>query len=175
MKKFSALILVLLLCLSSVSFAAGASIRLYENSDIFDVRLVLPDGASELPERSNRELGITAIQKEGLASVSVSIAASEIYAGRNMKDFSESEMEEMRNIVGAPYDDPIFSTEVTPSGNVYLHLCSNEADEIDSIFTVYEGYFVELIQYNDDFSALSEQDLYFCLELLYNISFVPVQ
>ena len=42
---------------------------------------------------------------------------------------------------------------------------------IDSLFTIYEGYFVELIQYHDDYSEQTDADDDFARTLLYGIEF----
>ena len=42
---------------------------------------------------------------------------------------------------------------------------------MDSLFTIYEGYFVELIQYHDDYSQQTEADDDFARSLLYGIAF----
>ena len=60
---------------------------------------------------------------------------------------------------------PESSTKIPPSppkphrrGNLYLFVSSNDESDIDSLFTIYEGYFVELIQYHDDYSEQTDAD-----------------
>ena len=72
---------------------------------------------------------------------------------------------------GEQYENPNFATETSPEGNLYLFVSSNDESDIDSLFTIYEGYFVELIQYHEDFSEQTEADDDFARSLLYGIEF----
>ena len=88
-----------------------------------------------------------------------------------MADLSEEELDELRALAGAQYEDPVFATETSPEGNLYLFVSSNEESDVDSLFTIYQGYFVELIQHHDDYSEQTEADDDFCRSLLYGIEF----
>ena len=103
------------------------------------------------------------------ADVVISIAPSELYVGRSMADLSEEELDELRSIAGEQYENPTFAT--SPEGNLYLFVSSNDESDIDSLFTIYEGYFVELIQYHDDYSEQTDADDDFARSLLYGIEF----
>ena len=105
------------------------------------------------------------------ADVVISIAPSELYVGRSMADLSEEELDELRSIAGEQYENPTFATETSPEGNLYLFVSSNDESDIDSLFTIYEGYFVELIQYHDDYSEQTDADDDFARSLLYGIEF----
>ena len=104
-------------------------------------------------------------------SAAKSIAPSELYVGRSMADLSEEELDELRSIAGEQYENPTFATETSPEGNLYLFVSSNDESDIDSLFTIYEGYFVELIQYHDDYSEQTDADDDFARSLLYGIEF----
>ena len=71
------------------------------------------------------------------------------------------------------YDDAQTSIEVTPSGNKYIHVTTDVG--MGSIFTLYMGYFVELTQWHEDYSELTDADYAFMQQLLYNITFQPLQ
>ena len=94
-----------------------------------------------------------------------------LYVGRSMADLSEEELDELRSIAGEQYENPTFATETSPEGNLYLFVSSNDESDIDSLFTIYEGYFVELIQYHDDYSEQTDADDDFARSLLYGIEF----
>ena len=86
---------------------------------------------------------------------------------------TEEQQLQYGQMVGAMFENPEIHLDVTPSGNMYLHICSNEASDIDTIFTLYKGYFVELIQFSgEDFAPLTEEDKAFCLSLLHGIEFI---
>ena len=72
---------------------------------------------------------------------------------------------------GEQYENPAFATETSPEGNLYLFVSSNDESDIESLFTIYEGYFVELIQYHDDYSEQTDEDDDFARSLLYGIEF----
>lgn len=105
------------------------------------------------------------------ADVVISIAPSELYVDRSMADLTEEELDELRAIAGEQYENPSFATETSPEGNLYLFVSSNDESDIDSLFTIYEGYFVELIQYHEDYSEQTDADDDFARSLLYGIEF----
>ena len=45
---------------------------------------------------------------------------------------------------------------------------------MDSIFTLYDGFFVELTQWHENYAELSEKDYAFMQQLLYNLEFIPL-
>ena len=172
-KKFAA-ILACLLALTMCVGAVAETVKLPENTNRFDITLTLPEGATLLSTEQSGEYTQSRVQKSGLADVVIGLAPSEEYAERSMNDFSADEIELLKTVAGEQYNNPLFEVETTPSGNSYLHMCSNEANDIDSIFTVYKGYFVELTQQHEDFRALTEADNAFMLDLLHGIEFVDV-
>ena len=107
------------------------------------------------------------------ASVFLSIAPSEIDSELSLADLTEEQQLQYGQMVGEMFVNPEIHLDTTPSGNLYLHVCSNEASDIDTIFTIYKGYFVELIQFSgEDFAPLTEEDKAFCLSLLHGIEFI---
>ena len=111
------------------------------------------------------------VHSEEHADVVISIAPSELYVDRSMADLTEEELDELRAIAGEQYENPSFATETSPEGNLYLFVSSNDESDIDSLFTIYEGYFVELIQYHEDYSEQTDADDDFARSLLYGIEF----
>ncbi len=105
------------------------------------------------------------------ADVVISIAPSDVFAGRSMSDLTQEELEYLQEVAGSQFENPTFATETSPEGNLYLFVCSNDEWDVDSLFTIYQGYFVELIQYHDDFAEQTEADDEFCRSLLYGIEF----
>ena len=110
------------------------------------------------------------------AKVNLRIMPSEIDNELSLADLSEEEQMQYGQMVGEMFENPEIHLDTTPSGNLYLHVCSNEASDIDTIFTIYKGCFVELIQFSgDDFAQLSEEDAVFCLSVLHGIEFVSAE
>ena len=177
MKKFLSILLVLCLLLSASSALAqtvttelmklenGVTIVLHH-----DDTLQISSAEIDLPN-----YGFWLIENGQNAAVSLNIAPSEIDGELSLGDLTEEQQLQYAQQVGEMFDNPEIHLDTTPSGNKYLHVCSNEEDDIDTIFTIYKGCFVELIQYNDNFAQLTAEDASFCLSILHGIEFVAAE
>ena len=118
--------------------------------------------------------GVIAIyaEKEGLAPVMIGIAADDLVDGVSMSDLSEEEMETLRSMAGDQFTSPSTALAETPSGNQYLCVYE-EGQPMWSVFTLYHGYYIELVQAHDDLADLTQEDADFCLSLLYGIWINP--
>lgn len=173
MKRLIALVLsAMLLCVPPMAGLAesytllklddtGLTITL-ETSEAVDLQF-----EQDMPAGTAR---VTVVSAEH-ADVVISMMPSELYAGRSMVDLSEEERADLMKTAGMQYEAPTFTVDTTPDGNQYIHVCSNQADDIDSLFTIYKGYFVELMQSRPDFTPLTEEDEAFCYSLLQGIEF----
>lgn len=107
--------------------------------------------------------------RSGCADVHIIIAPSEISEGISMNDLDEAGMEHFRSLCGAQYANPVFEERTTPSGNLYIEVCSGEQSDVDSFITLFEGYMIQLDYYHPDFKALTDADHAFAEEVLYGI------
>lgn len=171
MKKTLAILLAVMMMLVC-SGALAETVKFLEDSSEFDIEMALPAGAAVGEQTSSALVSYCLITSEGLASVAITIAPSDIYGDLSLKELSAEEVETLKAQAGEQYEDPELTVETTPSGNDYIFVNADE-EGINAIFTVYLGYFVELTQWHDDFSALTEADNAFLLELLHNIEFLP--
>ena len=171
MKKALAILVAVMMTLVCGG-ALAETVKFLEISSAFDIEMALPEGAAVSDQASSELVSYNKITSEGLASVAVIIAPSDDYGDLSMKDLSEEEVEQLKALGTEQYEAAVVSVEITPSGNQYIFI--NTEDGIDAIFTLYLGYFVELTQWHDDFSELTEADTAFLLQLLYNIEFLPV-
>lgn len=113
--------------------------------------------------------------REGLADVHIVIAPSEVAEGKSLKDLGEEGIVALKELMGEQYHNPVFEEKTSPSGNLYLAVCSNEEEsEIDSVVTLFEGYLIELDVYREDFSKLSEADKAFGEEILFALWIKPI-
>lgn len=113
--------------------------------------------------------------RAGLADVHIVIAPSEVAEGKSLKDLGEEGMTALMTLIGEQYENPVYEEKTSPSGNLYLQVCSNEEEsEIDSMVTLFEGYMITLDVYREDFSKLSQADKDFAEEILYALWFRPV-
>ena len=169
MKKALAILIAVMMMLVCGG-ALADTVRFLEDSSDFDIEMELPEGAAG--EHISTDLGnYYLITSEGLAPVAVTIAASDIYGDLSMNDLNDEEIAELEALASVQYEMPEASWETTPSGNGYIFISADEG--IDAIFTLYLGYFIELTQWHEDFSPITEEDSAFMLQLLYNLDFLP--
>ena len=173
MKKTLALLIAIMLLLVCGS-ALADTVRFLEDSSAFDIEMELPDGAAVGERESSELVSYCLITSEGRASVAITIAPSDIYGDLSMNDLSDEEVEQLKALAAEQYEDPELSVEATPSGNSYIAVDADE-EGIKSVFTLYLGYFVELTQWHEDFSEITEADDAFMLQLLHNIEFLPME
>ena len=174
MKKLLAILLSAMLLTCACACAEEAEVyHFFETSEDFDIEMPLPEGAT-LGDKVTSELvsGVT-VQKEGLAPVFIAIAASDLYDNKSMNDLTDDEVEQLKAIAGEDFDAPELTVDVTPSGNKYIHICANADSDVDSIFTLYMGYFIQMTQWHEDFATITDEDYAFMQQLLYNINFLP--
>ncbi|MFH1513817.1 MAG: hypothetical protein ABIG45_10740 [Bacillota bacterium] len=172
MKKALAILVAVMMTLVC-SGALAETVKFLENSSAFDIEMALPEGAVVGDQASTELVSYSEIMSEGLASVAVTIAASDIYGDLSMNDLSDEEVEQLKALAAEQFESAEMTVEITPSGNEYIFVSADE-EGIDAIFTLYLGYFVELTQWHYDFSEITDADSAFMLQLLYNIEFLPV-
>lgn len=173
MKKLLCLLTALLM-LVCAGGAIAESVRFIESSSTFDIEMELPEGAKIVSSSGKDDLSIINIASEGLAEVSVTIAPSELYGDNSLNDLSDDDINALAEQAGLQYEAPKITVEVTPSGNKYIHICSNGESDVDSIFTLYDGFFIEMTQWHENYAELSEKDFAFMQQLLYNLEFIPL-
>ena len=175
MKKILAALLALCLLLGvSSAMAETVTTELMKMSDGLTIVLHHDDSVEiSVLDHEVPEIGFWLIDDHVHAPVHLGIYRSEIFGELSLADLSEEEQMQHAALHSLLFENPIIQLETTPSGNLYLHICSNEAHEVDTIFTIYKGTIVELIQHAlDEFGPLREEDKAFCFDLLYGIEFV---
>ena len=171
MKKLCALLLAaLLLCSCS---ALAETVKLLEDSPTFDITLEIPDGAEFLPFMSNG-IAMAHVQQEGMAHVFISVAFSELYTV-NLADMDESEREALIAAQIRDYGDVTVLPGVTPEGNMYVEFRADSGNDLSVVWTLYQGYFIQLSLYYEDGKPLTEADHAFMMDLLYGMHFVPAE
>ena len=176
MKKYLSLFLSLALVLCAVGAAAQSTdnvVRFVEDSHDFDIQMPLPEGASVLSTEGADDLSITRVGAEGLATVRINIAPTDTFDKESMNDLTDEDIEALGQLAASQYENPEITVEETLQKNKFIHICSNDQYDIDAIFTLYMGYFIEMTQWHDDYSPLSEADYAFMRQLLYNLEFIP--
>jgi len=172
MKKIFSLLTALLFLLAAGCAAAETTVLLETvtgESIVLEHDKTLKMTKADSPDPGNAHWTIST---SGCASVSLSIAPSEIDGTLSLEDLSESEQLKYGEMVGAMFASPEITLQKTPSGILYVQVCSNEESDIDTLLTIHNGYFIELVQYNEDFSQLTKADQDFCRNLLNSVRFV---
>jgi hypothetical protein len=175
MKKMFAVLLALCLLLGvSGAMAETVTTELMKMSDGLTIVLHHDESVEiTIIDHGVPEIGFWLIDDHVHAPVHLGICRSVIDGELSLADLSEEEQMQYATLYSFLFEDPIIHLDTTPSGNLYLHICSNEAHEVDTILTLYKGTIVELIQHAlDDFGPLQEEDKAFCFDLLYGIEFV---
>ena len=174
MKKFLTLLLSLCLLLSAASALAQTMTTELLKLDTGVTIVINHDESVQIQPGQEDFFGMNVwmLTDQAHAGVYLSIAPSEIDSELSLADLTEEQQLLYGEMVGAMFDNPVIHLDTTPSGNKYLHVCSNEASDIDTVFTIYKGYFVELVQFADDFATLTEEDKAFLLSVLHGIEFI---
>ena len=177
MKKFLSLFLVLCLLGTTGALAETITTELMKLNNGVSIVINHDESVQIKPAMEDFfDSNVWQVTDQVHADVFLSIAPSEIDSELSLGDLTEEQQLQYGQMVGEMFDNPEIHLDTTPSGNVYLHVCSNEESDIDTSFTIYKGYFVELIQFSaDDFAQLTEEDKAFCLSVLHGIEFVNAQ
>ena len=175
MKKIlTVLLAAMLLCAAACCVAESETIYLADVGESCEAVLVVenPVSVSFLNDEVATGVVYAKVSREGLADVHIVIAKSEVAEGLSLADLGEEGMNVLKELVGEQYDNPIIEEKTSPSGNLFIEVCSNEEEsEIDSMLTIFEGYIITMDVYREDFSKLSEADKAFGEEMLYALWF----
>lgn len=168
------LLAAMLLCAAACCAAESESIYLADVGEGCEAVLVVenPVTVSFLNDEVATGFVYAKVSREGLADVHIVIAKSEVAEGMSLADLGEEGMAILKNMVGEQYENPIIEEKTSPSGNLFIEVCSNEEEsEIDTMLTIFEGYIITMDVYREDFSRLSEADKAFGEEMLYALWF----
>ena len=175
MKKIlTVLLAAVLLCAAACSMAEIETIYLADVGEGCEAVLVVENPVTVTFNSEEVPAGFVyaTLSREGLADVHVVIAKSEVAEGLSLADLGEEGMAMLKELVAEQYADPIIEEKTSPSGNLFIEVCSNEEEsEIDTKLTLFEGYLIEMDVYREDFSKLSEADKAFGEEMLYALWF----
>ena len=175
MKKILAILLTaVLLCAAACCVAESETIYLADVGEGCEAVLVVDNPVTVSFNSDEVPAGFVyaTVSREGLADVHVVIAKSEVAEGMSLADLGEEGMAMLKGLIAEQYDNPIIEEKTSPSGNLFIEVCSNEEEsEIDTMLTLFEGYLIEMDVYREDFSKLSEADKAFGEEMLYALWF----
>lgn len=171
MKKKISVLLVLLLTFTCMSCLAEV-VPLAESTDRFDMTLALPEGASlSINDEYDTTTFANAVMPD-VAEVMITIGPGEEYGEQSLAELSDEEVQLLVENTIEDFDNPTSEINTTPSGNKYILVRQEGEYAMATIFTLYRGYFVQLTQFHDDLSPLTDKDTAFLMDILYGIEFV---
>ena len=171
MKRFlTVLLAAMLLCVASFAAAEDTHWSLTEVADTHEIVLntetpVHVGFMEDMPEGTV----YARATRSGCANVYIIITPSEISEGISMNELDADGLALFKSLCGAQYVNPVINEKTTPSGNMYIQVCSNEMSDIDSFITLFEGYLIQIDYYHPDFSELTAEDHAFAEEILHGI------
>lgn len=171
MKRFlTVLLAAMLLCVASFAAAEDTHWSLAEIGDTHEIVLDM-ENPVHVGFMDDMPAGTVYARatRTGCANVYIIITPSEISEGISMNDLDADGLALFKSLCGAQYIDPVIAEKTTPSGNLYIEVFSNEASEICSFVTLFEGYLIQIDYYHPDFSKLSDADHAFAEEILHGI------
>ena len=158
MKKF-AILLAVLLALSSVTALADNTVDLKENSDTLRFYLTLEDGVTV--EQTPYDAGVVGtIDVEALDGLLIvfSLMPDDSYTGLEMNELSDAEVEALSGVVMEDMGNGTVERRDLPCGLQALNLRDENTTEYIDL-TLAGGYFMYLEAYHADFTPLSETEI----------------
>lgn len=173
-KILTALLAAVLLCAAACCAQASETIHLADLGEGCEAVLVMDNPVTLTTFEDVLPTGFVYVKasRAGVADVHIIVTKSDEAEGMSLAELGEEGMAILSGLMAEAYANPICEEKTTPSGNLYLHVCSNEDEsEIDSLVTLFEGYLIEMDVYHEDFSKLSPEDMAFAEELFYALWF----
>lgn len=173
-KMLTVLLAAMLLCAAASCAAQSETIHLADLGEGYEAVLVMDNPVTLTSFEDVMPTGFVYViaSREGVADVDIVVTKSDEAEGLSLADLGEKGMAILCELLGEQYVNPIYEEKTTPSGNLYLQICSNEEEsEVDSMLTLFEGYLIEMDVYREDFSKLSEADKAFAEELFFALWF----
>ena len=168
-KQWMALALAALLTLScGLALAEAQTYDLYQVSDKAMLTLTIDrDPLYITLDEAFDEMDANrvTVEADDLAPCVISVAKSDITEDMSLSDLTTEDLEELKTILAEQFETPevISGTE---NGITYIVIktCA-DASDVHSVMTIKDGYFVQIDQYQEDFSLLSEADEAFAREV----------
>ena len=115
------------------------------------------------------------ISTDELAPCVLSIAKSELADGMSLTEMGQEGIDALVAMVSEQYENPEIKTGMIGEHTFIALMSYGEDGDAHSVFTIENGYFVQLDQYNEDFSDMDSTDGDFAKVILAGIGVKPVQ
>ena len=115
------------------------------------------------------------ISTDGLAPCVLSIAKSELADGMSLTEMGQEGIDALVALVSEQYENPEIKTGMIGEHTFIALMAYGDDGDAHSVFTIENGYFVQLDQYNEDFSDMDSTDGDFAKAILAGLGVMPVQ
>ena len=184
MKKMFALVLTLML-LSIACFAhAESTAATYDLCTISGKATITltTDYAplyisQEVDQALMNDLGFARvfISADDVAPCVLSIAKSELADGMSLTEMGQEGIDALVELVSEQFEEPQIKTGKIGDRTYIALMVYGDDGDAHSVFTIDNGYFVQLDQYNEDFSDMDSTDGDFAKAILAGLGVKPVQ
>ena len=115
------------------------------------------------------------ISTDELAPCVLSIAKSELADGMSLTEMGQEGVDALVALVSEQFEDPQIKTGMIGDRTYIAMMIYSDAGDAHSVFTIDHGYFVQLDQYNEDFSDMDSADGDFAKAILAGLGVKPLQ
>lgn len=115
------------------------------------------------------------ISTDDLAPCVLSIAKSELADGMSLTEMGQEGIDALVAMVSEQFENPEIKTGKIGENTFIAMMVYGDEGDAHSVFTIENGYFVQLDQYNEDFSDMDSTDGDFAKAILAGLGVKPVQ
>ena len=115
------------------------------------------------------------ISADDLAPCVLSIAKSELADGMSLTEMGQEGVDALIELVYEQFEDPQIKSGMIGDRTYIAMMIYSDAGDAHSVFTIDHGYFVQLDQYNEDFSDMDSADGDFAKAILAGLGVKPLQ
>ena len=115
------------------------------------------------------------ISTDDLAPCVLSIAKSELADGMSLTEMGQEGVDALVAMVSEQFENPEIKTGKIGENTFIAMMVYGDDGDAHSVFTIENGYFVQLDQYNEDFSDMDSTDGDFAKAILAGLGVKPVQ
>ena len=138
--------------------------------DSTQVTLTLKDGDTcDTPTEESGAIVRLPAHRPGCADVTISVAVADLDGADSLTALSTEILDAIKADILIDYPGGTITEHYTEAGTLYLLVDAGEDYDLHDMFTMYKGFYIDLIQYNEDFSDLTEADDAFLLDIMQGI------
>ena len=115
------------------------------------------------------------ISADELAPCVLSVAKSELADGMSLAEMGQEGIDALIALVSEQFDHPEIKTGKLGEHTYIAMMMYGDTGDAHSVFTIVNGYFVQLDQYHEDFSDMDSTDGDFAKAVLAGLGVKPVQ